>query len=256
MEHLHRVGHGQSAAVGELEGHAARHARRPAAAFGEEVEPPPGIFSHDPRARLSERSALVGFGLGQEELRGVRFRSPLPGAQRVGIGVEHGDYAGEAGFFAPIHHFARVGPHLVVARANGELQGEAARGRAQAVEAQGMEGHLLAVGPEQLHVEHAAERRGSQRGGAHDVGFVPKRVALEVGGVVEVEVDFFARKGVVKARGGLELVEECLHVGLLGQSGVEEQGEEEEDAVMFHAAGRIDVGGLAAKVGIIPRINN
>ena len=249
-KHFDRVLHSQAPAVGELEGNALGHALHAPAPFGVEIEQAVGALLHDIGARGAQGNPLVGRGLRNEQLRDVRLGHilrPFQGLART----EHGNHTREASFRTPIDHFAGEGAQLMIAGVDRRPEREGSASRAQAVELQCLLFHLLAVGIEQFHVEHAAQGSGLERGGAHHVGFVPNGVAREVGGLIQVEVHFLAGVGEVETGGRLETFKQHFGCGLLG---FDRKGKKKKQSEKYskrvHGRKHIEKRGERAKPGL------
>ena len=98
------------------------------------------------------------------------------------------------GIFAlpEVEHPTRVGPQFVVTGIQRVLEHEHAVGCA-VLHLQLLPFHGIPVRREKLHVENLAQVGQRAPVGTHDVSFIPKGVAEEITGVVQMEIHFFLR---------------------------------------------------------------
>ena len=199
---------GVSPVVGQAERHVRGQPRHAEAALGieREVEPvlhsPPLLVGVSRLRGPQGGSVGVLVGSGHDELAARHAAFGLP---------EHGDYARIDRRGVPIEHCPCVGAYLVIPALHRLLvEFERAVGLPVVGNAQFLAAHHVAGGVEQFDVEHPAEVRGPERGGVNDIGVEPDGLALDVGVIVEMQVDLFARPALFVARHLAEQVHQAV----------------------------------------------
>ena len=142
------------------------------------------------RQRPRHNHAVVGIALRKQQVGEV---------ERIFGRIKDGYHPAEHVALVPVGHGPRVGPHLIETRRYGTVEGEVAVG-APVFDGERLVLPYGAVGGEQVHIEHPAQRRGQQRRRPEHVGLEPDFVAGEIAVVVEMEVHFFLSEIVFKRR--------------------------------------------------------
>ena len=201
-----RGGHVSAVAVHHLKSHTAAQALHKVAAFGVEVHRQSLVKS---AAVVSRQGRIVLlFFAARQTVADAHFVDGWPTVVAfLSRFSENREDTRKGRLSAPVHHVSRVGTYFVETCSQNRVEQDVAVCH-PVVDAQFSPFDHIAAGIEQIDIEHTAHTGGRLLVGTGHIGLEPDVLALEIAGVVEVEIDFLLRIDRVEQHGVLDKTEQ------------------------------------------------